>query len=116
LKIYSANLAHSIKLQAHAGECRQLRELDLNQTSDQGKAKENKKKDEGDQGEGVNFQHAKGVVHLIFARVAASSSKRQEKLTLRDIMVAEPATPKYLRWSEYPIQFFRIIKTSPKHV
>jgi hypothetical protein len=44
LKIYSANLAHSIKLQAQAGECRQLRELDLNQTSDQGKAKENKKR------------------------------------------------------------------------
>jgi hypothetical protein len=42
---------------------------------------------------------------MIFAGVP--SSKQQEKLALRSITTAEPATPKYLNWSEYPIQFSR---------
>lgn len=79
-----------------AAKCRQLKQLGFNSKDNKGKAKENDKKDGEDQGIGGNFQHAKGVVHVIFGGVAASSSKRQEKLTLWDIMAAEPATPKYL--------------------
>jgi len=30
-----------------------------------------------------------------------------KELALRDIMASQPATPKYLNWSEYPIQIFR---------
>lgn len=49
-----------------------------------------------------------GVVTIISIEgVAASTSKRQEKLTLLEIMAAEPATPKYLTWSKYPMQFSR---------
>ena len=47
------------------------------------------------------------VVHLIFRGVATSTSKRQDKLTLREIMATEPTTPRYMDWSEYPIQFTR---------
>ena len=44
---------------------------------------------------------------MIFAEVLDSRSKHQEKLALRTIMAAEPATPRYLNWSQYPIQFSR---------
>jgi hypothetical protein len=32
-----------------------------------------------------------------------SRSKYQDKLALWTIMTAEPATPRYLNWSQYPI-------------
>ena len=44
---------------------------------------------------------------MIFAGAPDSRSKHQEKLALRTIMAAEPATPRYLNWSQYPIQFSR---------
>jgi hypothetical protein len=90
-------------------ECRQLKDLGFHSKDDKGKGKDNSKKDGEDQGDGGNFQHyPKGVVNVIFAGVLASTSKRrQEELTLWDIMAGEPATPKYLNWSEYPIQFSR---------
>ena len=44
---------------------------------------------------------------MIFAGAPDSRSKHQEKLALRTIIAAEPATPKYLNWSQYPIQFSR---------
>ena len=37
-----------------------------------------------------------GIVAVIFAGVLDSRSKQQEKLALRTIMAAEPATPRYL--------------------
>jgi hypothetical protein len=39
--------------------------------------------------------------------VPSFRSKHQDKLALRSIMVAEPAVPRYLNWSQYPIQFSR---------
>lgn len=39
--------------------------------------------------------------------MATSTGRRQEKLTLREIMASEPTTPRYLPWSQYPIQFSR---------
>lgn len=85
-----------------AVECRQLKDLGFNSKDDKGKDKDNNKKDEEDQDD-QGYQHPKGVVAVIFAGVPTSSSKRQEKLALWDIMAAEPATPKYLNWSKYPI-------------
>jgi hypothetical protein len=35
------------------------------------------------------------------------SHKCTRKLALCDILAGEPTTPKYLNWSEYPIQFSR---------
>jgi hypothetical protein len=45
------------------------------------------------------------MIGVIFARIPGSRSKHQDKLALRTIMAAKPATPKYLNWSQYPIQF-----------
>ena len=64
-------------------------------------------KKEGDNHEDKGFQKSRGTVVVIFARVPDSRSKHQEKLVLRTIMAAEPAIPRYLNWSEYPIQFLR---------
>ena len=72
-----------------------------------GNNKEDKQKKEGDNLEDKGFQKFRGTVAAIFARVPDSRSKHQEKLALRTIMAAEPATPRYLNWSEYPIQFSR---------
>ena len=65
------------------------------------------RKKEGDNNDDKGFQKSRGTVAVIFARIPDSRSKHQEKLALRTIMAAEPATPRYLNWSEYPIQFSR---------
>ena len=63
---------------------------------------DNQKKDE-DNHEDKGFQKSRGTVAVIFAGALDSRRKHQEKLALRTIMAAEPATPKYLNWSQYPI-------------
>ena len=65
------------------------------------------RKKEGDNNDDKGFQKSRGTVAVIFAGIPDSRSKHQEKLALRTIMAAEPATPRYLNWSEYPIQFSR---------
>ena len=67
---------------------------------------DDQKKEEGDQ-EDNGFQNPKGTVAVIFSGVPGSRSKHQNKLALRTIMATEPATPRYLNWSQYPIQFSR---------
>jgi hypothetical protein len=67
---------------------------------------DNQKKDE-DNHEHKGFQKSKGTVAVIFAGVPGSRSKHQDKPALRTIMAAEPTTPRYLNWSQYPIQFSR---------
>ena len=62
------------------------------------KKEDNHKKDE-DSNEGKGFQKSKETVAVIFAGVPGSRSKNQDKLALRTIMAAEPATPRYLNWS-----------------
>ena len=52
----------------------------------------------GDNHEDKGFQKSRGTVAVIFAGVPDSRSKHQEKLVLRTIMAAEPATPRYLNW------------------
>ena len=60
------------------------------------------RKKEEDNHEDKGFQKSRGTVVVIFAGVLDSRSKHQEKLALRTIMAAEPATPRYLGHS---IQF-----------
>ena len=67
---------------------------------------DNQKKDE-DNHEDKRFQKSRGTIAVIFAGAPDSRSKHQEKLALQTIMAAEPATPRYLNWSQYPIQFSR---------
>ena len=71
-------------------------------TKAKGKADNNK---DGDNNANPGFQQSKGQIVVIFAGLPTSSNKRSGKLALRDIMAGEPSTPKYLDWSEYPIQF-----------
>jgi hypothetical protein len=66
------------------------------------KKEDNQKKDEDNLGD-KGFQQSKGTVVVIFAGILGSRSKHQDKLALRTIMAAEPATPRYLNWSQYPI-------------
>ena len=94
--------------------CNQLKKRGLSSKADKGKAKQDlnfnkdkNNKDRDDQGGGNNFQHPKGNVAVIFGGVTVAASKSQKKLTLRQILAAEPSTPKYLPWSEYPIHFTR---------
>jgi hypothetical protein len=47
------------------------------------------------------------MIAAIFSGILGSRSKHQDKLALRSIMAAEPAVPRYLNWSQYPIQFSR---------
>jgi hypothetical protein len=70
------------------------------------KQEDNRKKDE-DNIEDKGFQQPKGTVTVIFSMILGSRSKHQDKLALRSIMTAESAVPRYLNWSQYPIQFSR---------
>ena len=68
-----------------------------------GSVKEDNQKKEEDNLEDKGFQKSRGTVAVIFTGVPDSRSKHQEKLALRTIMEAEPTTPRYLNWSQYPI-------------
>jgi hypothetical protein len=58
---------------------------------------------QGDDGNDVYRED--GAVNMIFGGPAAYESKRQQKLTRREVLFTEPAVPRYLRWSEAPITF-----------
>ena len=61
--------------------------------------KQDGQKKEEENPEDKGFQKSRGMVAVIFAGALDSRSKHQEKLALRTIMAAEPATPRYLNWS-----------------
>jgi hypothetical protein len=86
------------------GDCRIFIDRYARKGKNKDKEEDNKKKDE-DNLEDKGFQESKGLVAVIFSRVLGSRSKYQDKLALRSIMAAEPAVPRYLNWSQYPIQF-----------
>ena len=88
------------------GDCYTFNERYTKKDS-KGNNKEDNQEKEDDNHEDKGFQKSRGTVAVIFAGVPDSRSKHQEKLALRTIMAAEPATPRYLNWSEYPIQFSR---------
>ena len=89
-----------------ATECDQLKKRGFTPKAEKGKPKDKADDDQDNQdGGGKDFRPVANVVNLIFGGVATSTSKRKDKLTLREIMAAKPATPRYLDWSEYLIQF-----------
>jgi hypothetical protein len=92
-------------------DCYHLRRI----FSNSGGGKKNKKPadkepeddDHDDQGRKPKFQDASKVVNVIFGGDEDFSSRRDQKLLLREIMSVEPAVPRPLRWSEVPISFSR---------
>jgi hypothetical protein len=55
----------------------------------------------------MKFQDASKTINVIFEGDGDFGSRREQKLLLREIMSAEPAVPRPLRWSEVPISFSR---------
>jgi hypothetical protein len=81
----------------------QKRQMRKDDESDDGKEEEQSKDVR------LAFQDANKTVATIFGGCAASESKRQQKLTARQVMSITMydtvADPKYLDWSEHPITF-----------
>jgi hypothetical protein len=67
--------------------------------------KEPEDNDQGDKTHNVKFQDASKTINVIFGGDGDISSRREQKLLLREIMSFEPAAPRPLRWSEVPILF-----------
>jgi hypothetical protein len=88
------------------GDCRIFIDRYARKGKNKDKQEDNRKKDE-DNTEDKGFQQPKGMVAVIFSRIPGSRSKHQDKLALHKIMAAELAVPRYLNWSQYPIQFSR---------
>jgi hypothetical protein len=64
--------------------------------------KEPKEDDQGDKSHNAKFQDASKTINVIFGGDEEFSSRREQKLLLREIMSVEPAVPRPLRWSEVP--------------
>jgi hypothetical protein len=71
------------------------------------KRKDHEDDDEGDKLGAQYFQDPKNVFNVIFGGDAGFTSKRMQKLTLREILFVEPAIQKPLRYNEVPISFSR---------
>jgi hypothetical protein len=69
--------------------------------------KEPEEDDRGDKSHNAKFQDASKTINVIFGGDEEFSSRREQKLLLREIMSVEPAIPRPLRWSEVPISFSR---------
>jgi hypothetical protein len=52
-----------------------------------------------------DFPKAHKEVNYIYGGPDSNESKRERKLTTREVMAVSPATPEYLKWSEVPITF-----------
>src|SRR6266508_4058046 len=63
---------------------------------------------------GPTFPDLEHQLNMIYGGSAAYESKRKQKLTAREINAVTPVTPKYLKWSEAPINFVRA--DHPDHV
>jgi hypothetical protein len=69
--------------------------------------KEPEEDDQGDKSHNAKFQDASKNINVIFGDDEEISSRREQKLLLREIMSIEPVVPRPLRWSEVPISFSR---------
>jgi hypothetical protein len=69
--------------------------------------KEPKEDDQGDKSHNAKFQDASKTINIIFGGEEEFSSRREQKLLLREIMSVEPVVPRPLRWLEVPISFSR---------
>jgi hypothetical protein len=89
-------------------ECVSLRKsLNAPPLPQAGKQKDQEDDDEGDKSWAQDFQDLKNIVNVIFGGDGGFPSKREQKLTLREILSIEPATQKPLRYSEVLISFSR---------
>jgi hypothetical protein len=62
--------------------------------------KEPEEDEQGDKSHSTKFQDASKTVNVIIGGDEDFSSRREQKLLLREIMSVEPAVPRPLRWSE----------------
>jgi hypothetical protein len=69
--------------------------------------------DDAEEKDDDGFPQTTGYL-MIFGGTEAYASKRQQKLVRREVYVAEPATPTYLKWSNSTITFNR--SNHPEHV
>jgi hypothetical protein len=69
--------------------------------------KEPEEDDQGDKSHNTKFQDASKTIYVIFGGDEEISSRREQKLLLREIMSVEPAVPRPLQWLEVPISFSR---------
>jgi hypothetical protein len=91
-------------------DCYNLRRTFSNPSNDKktkSTDKEPKEDDQGDKSHNPKFQDASKTINVIFGGDEEFSSRREQKLLLREIMSVEPAVPGPLRWSEVPILFSR---------
>jgi hypothetical protein len=91
-------------------DCYNLRSTFNNPSNDKKNKSTDKEPEEDDQGDkslNVKFQDASKTINVIFGGDEEFSSRREQKLLLREIMSVEPAVPRPLRWSEVPISFSR---------
>jgi hypothetical protein len=91
-------------------DCYNLRRTFSNPSNDKKNKSTDKEPEEDDQGDkshNAKLQDASKTINVIFEGDEEFSSKREQKLLLREIMSVEPAVPRPLRWSEVPISFSR---------
>jgi hypothetical protein len=89
-------------------DCYNLRRTFSNPSNDKKNKSTDKEPEEDDQGDkscNAKFQDASKTINIIFGDDEEFSSRREQKLLLREIMSVEPAVPQPLRWSEVPISF-----------
>lgn len=72
----------------------------------QGKDKDKGKINEVEEGND-KFQDSSKTTNVIFGGIKGTTSKRSNKLVLREIMAIEPVAPTPLKWFEVPITFSR---------
>jgi hypothetical protein len=90
-------------------DCYHLRRTfsNLNEKQNKSTEEEPDEDDQGDKSHSAKFQDASKTINIIFGGDDDFSSRREQKLLLREIMSVEPAVPRPLRWSEVPISFSR---------
>jgi hypothetical protein len=91
-------------------DCYHLRRIFSNPGSSKKNKPADKEPEEDDQGDKLHnakFQDASKTINVIFGGDEEISSRREQKLLLREIMSVEPAVPQPLRWSEVAISFSR---------
>jgi hypothetical protein len=69
--------------------------------------KEPEEDDQADKSHNTKFKDTSKTINVVFGGDEEFSSRRDQKLLLREIMSIEPAVPRPLRWSEVPISFSR---------
>jgi hypothetical protein len=69
--------------------------------------KEPEEDDQADKSQNAKFQDASKTINVIFGGDEEISSRREQKLLLREIMSVESVVRRPLRWSEVPISFSR---------